>query len=127
MGVFNPSRVRTFLSTNDLSTKQYCGVALDASNANSVVASNAQTLPTIGLLQNAPTAGQDATVALFGPTSYGIAGGTITKGDRVTTDSAGKLITTTTPADVVVGIAMESAVVSDRFEVMILGGGYYHA
>lgn len=125
MGVFNPSRERTFLSTNDLSSNQYRGVALDAGAANSIVAANAQTLPSIGILLNAPKAGEDAHIFLFGPTTYAIAGGTVTKGDRLTVDSVGRLITTTTLLDIEFGIALESAVVSDRFEVMMLGGGRY--
>lgn len=128
MGVFNPSHERTFLSTNDLSSgKQYLGVAIDTSNANSIVLANAQTLPTIGILLNDPKAGDAAHVALFGPTIFAVAGGTITRGDSLTTDSGGKLITTTTPADKVIGIAIESAVVNDRFEVMLSGGHFYHA
>jgi len=129
MGVFNPSRERTFLSTNDLSAagKQYLGVSLDGSNANSIVLSNAQTLKAIGILLNNPTAGDEAHVLLFGPTTYAIAGGTITKGDSVTVNASGQFITTVTAADQVYGIALESAVSGDRFEVMMSGGHFYHA
>lgn len=126
-GVFNPSRERTFLSTNDLSAKQFCGVSLDASNDNSIVASNAQTLPPIGILQNAPIATDTARVVLFGPTTFVAAGGTIAKGDKLTTNASGLFITTTTPADVVYGTALEAAVNGDRIEMMISGGHYYHA
>lgn len=125
-GTFQPSRQRTFKSTNDLSTKQYLGVALDSSNDNSIVLANAQTLPIIGILLNAPVAGDAASVAMFGPTTLIIAGGTITKGDRVTVDSSGKAITTTTAADQVIGVALESAVAGDRIEIMLVNM-FYHA
>lgn len=127
MGVFQPSQQRTFLSTNDLSAKQFFGVALDASNGNSIVLANAQSNVCIGILQNAPGAGDTAKVRLLGPTTFAIANGTITKGDRVTVDSTGKFITTTTAADQVIGIALESAVAGDRFEIMQVGGMFYHA
>lgn len=125
-GVFNPSRKRAFTSTNDLSSSQFLGVALDGSNDNSVVLANAQTNVCIGILLNNPVAGDDAEVALLGPTTFGIAGGSITKGAKLTVDASGKLIATTTAADQVVGIAMEGASSGDRFEFMMVDM-FYHA
>lgn len=125
-GTFNPSRTRTFLSTNDLSTKQFYGVSLDASNDNSIVLANAQTLPIIGILLNAPVAGDAAKVALFGPTTFVVAGGTIAKGASLTVNASGQVITTTTPADQVIGIALEAASSGDRIE-MLMESMFYHA
>lgn len=128
-GSFQPTREKTFLSTNDLSAKQGFGVALDASNANSIVLSNAQTLETIGILVYPPkAAGDTCKVALFGPTVRAIASGAITKGAKVTTDASGKMVTTTTPADKVAGIALETTTADgDSIEIMLTGGHYYHA
>lgn len=125
-GVFNPSRRRTFLSTNDLSAKQFYLVGMDSAADNSIVLANAQTIQPIGVLLNAPVAGDTAEVALLAPTTFIIAGGTITKNDKVTADSNGKAITTTTAADLVIGVALEAGVAGDRIEVMLVSY-FYHA
>lgn len=74
----------------------------------------------IGLAQSAPTAAEDLVeVALSGGGGKGYAGGTITRGDLVTSDSSGYLVTTTTPGNRVIGVAMQSAVVNDIFDVFV--------
>ena len=112
---------KSFSSTNDLSAKQYYIVAVDTSNDNSVILGAASTNPIIGVLQNKPKAGAAALVRWAGSSKV-VAGGTITRGDRVTTDSTGKAITTTTNKDVVLGIALSSAVVGDVVEVFLNPG-----
>ena len=113
---------RSFLSTNDLSTKQYYIVKVDTSADVSVVLAAAGTDPIVGVLQNKPKAGIAAVVRWGGSTKV-IAGGTITRGDRVTSDSNGKAITTTTNKDVQLGIALQSAVSGDIFEVALSSFG----
>lgn len=124
---FNPTQVKTFKSTNDLSAKQYFAVALDAAVADSIVLANAQTVPTIGILLNAPIAGDTAKVLLFAPTFLAIVGGAVTKGDYLTPDSTGKLIATTSAGENLVGRALETAPngSGDRIEVMGMGGSRY--
>jgi len=73
----------------------------------------------IGIAQSAPTAAEDLVEVAIGGGAKGYAGGTITRGDLVTSDSAGKLVTTTTPGDRIIGIAMQSAVVNDLFDVLV--------
>lgn len=128
-GQFNSSREKTFISTNDLSTKAGYGVGLDASNADSIVLTNAQTIKAIGILVLPPKAALDTCkVALFGPTVVAVAGAAITKGADVTVNSSGKVITTTTPADKVYGVALETCLADgDGIEIMLSGGHYYHA
>ena len=122
---FNPTRIKAFKSTNDLSAKQYFAVALDASNAESVVLANAQTLPTIGILLNAPVAGDTAKVLLFEPTFLAVVGGAVTRGAKLTPDAAGKLITTTTGNDIIVGTALETAPNGDGDRIEVMGNGGY--
>lgn len=109
---------KSFTSTNDLSAAEFLIVKMDVSNDNSVVAAAASTDPIMGVLQNKPKATQ-AAVVRWGGSSKVIAGGTITRGDRVTTDSSGHAVTTTTNKDVVLGIACQSAVSGDIFEVAL--------
>lgn len=112
---------KSFKSTGDLSAKQNYIVKADVSNDQSVVIAAAATDPIVGVLENKPTAGQAALVQILG-TAKVIAGGTVTRGDVVTSDSAGKAITTTTDKDVAVGRALESAVAGDIFEILLMGG-----
>lgn len=109
---------KSFVSTNDLSLKQFYIVAQDTSNDESIVLAAAATDPILGVLQNKPAAGKAALVR-FLATSKVIAGGTITRGDLVTSDGNGKAVTTTTDHQVILGRALQSAVAGDIFEVML--------
>lgn len=124
---YNEGRSRTFKASVDLRTSQYFAVALDTANVGKVVLANAQTVPTIGILHNAPNTGDVAEVILMGSggTCSAIAGGTVAIGDFVTPDSAGKLIATTTAGDNVVGRAITAATVGQTFEVALLAGFRY--
>lgn len=109
---------KSFVSTNDLSLKQYFIVKADTANDQSVVLGAAATDPIVGVLQNKPKAGQGALVRFIG-TSKVIAGGTITRGDKVTSNASGQAITTVTAGNTVVGIALSSAVVGDIVEILL--------
>jgi hypothetical protein len=70
------------------------------------------------------TNGRVADIRLLG-ISRAIAGGSITLGDRVKVDATGKLITVPGVAgtnDRVVGIALETAVLNDQFDVLLTPG-----
>lgn len=109
---------KSFTSTNDLSAKQYYIVAVDTSNDESVVLAAAGTDPVVGVLQNKPKAAAAALVRFIG-TSKVIAGGSITRGDKVTSDSNGKAVTTTSANDQVLGRALSSAATGDLVEVLL--------
>lgn len=111
---------KSWTSTNDLSLKQFYIVKVDPSNDNSVVLAAAGTDKIVGVLQNKPKATSAALVRFLGTTKV-IAGGTIARGDRVTSDASGKAITTITNKDVAVGVACQSAVAGDILEIQILG------
>ena len=100
---------------------EFVAVKVDVSNDRSVVVAAASTDPICGILQNKPAAVAAEDIRFVG-TSKAIAGGTITRGDRVTVTTGGKLITTVTNKDVCVGIALVSAVANDIFEVMLSVG-----
>lgn len=106
------------LSTGDLSAAEYVIVKVDVSNDQSVVIAAASTDPIMGVLQNKPKAGE-AAVVRWGGSSKVLAGGTITRGDRVTSDGSGHAVTTTTNKDVVLGLALSSAVSGDVVEVAL--------
>ena len=73
----------------------------------------------LGLLQNAPDAAEAlAEVAVAGG-GKGLAGGSISTGDLVASDSNGALVATTTANDRAIGIALEDAVSGDLFSVLI--------
>lgn len=113
---------KSFLSTADLSAAEYVIVKVDVSNDQSVVIAASNTDPIIGVLQNKPKAGK-AAVVRWGGSSKVIAGGTITRGDIVTSDSSGHAITTTTNKDVMLGRALSSAVSGDIVEIALVGLG----
>jgi hypothetical protein len=107
---------RSFKSATDLSAKQNFIVKLSASET--VALASAATDVFIGTIENKPTSSGTVSVVMRhgGRTGLVVAGGTITRGDKLTSDSAGKAVTTTTGADQVLGIALESAVAGDVVE-----------
>ena len=74
----------------------------------------------VGVLQNAPYTGEQATYR-FGGTTKVISAGTIAIGAMVTTDGSGKAVTTTTEGDVVIGryVGTAAAAASDIIEVQM--------
>ena len=79
----------TLVAAADLSTKQYTFVKLD-SDGKVAAASGATDIP-IGVLQNAPIAGQEAEVLVVGGTKV-VAGAAIGEGALVGTSAAGKAV-----------------------------------
>jgi Uncharacterized conserved protein (DUF2190) len=105
----------TFKATADLSAKQYFLVALDTSNEGQMIIANAQTAKAIGVLKDAPTAGDYGRVSLLNRSGFNKAraASAINIGDYLTADSNGRLVTTTTSGDLVIGIAVEAAAAQD--------------
>ena len=112
----NTEPIGTLSAGADLSAKQFYAVQLST---------GALILPTVagqrcvGLLQNAPTSGQAAELKTTG-VAKGWLGGTVTVDDRLTTTSAGKLVTSTAAGDHIIGIALESG--TDGKVVSVLPG-----
>lgn len=79
----------TLVAAADLSTKQYTFVKLNSSG-QAAAASGATDIP-IGVLQNAPTAGQEAEVLVVGGTKI-VAGAAIGEGGLIGTSAAGKAV-----------------------------------
>lgn len=79
----------TFVAGADLSTKQYTFVKLNSSGE--VIAAAAATDIPIGVLQNNPTSGAEASVTIVGGTKI-VAGAAISEGALVGTSSTGKAV-----------------------------------
>ena len=86
----------TLVAAADLSALQYTFVKLNSSGQ--VAAAAAATDVPIGVLQNAPTAGQEAEVLVVGGTKI-VAGAAIGEGVLVGTSSAGKAVALTPGTD----------------------------
>lgn len=124
----------TLLAAADHSANQFKGVKID-SNGRAAIATAGDV---VGILQNDPDAlDKEATVCVHG-LSKAQAGGTIAKGDRVTTDANGRFIAATTGrvntsdagaandpliGSYVIGIALEAAANLEIFEVLVLQMG----
>jgi len=79
----------TLVAGADLSAKQYTFVKLNSSG-EAVAAAAATDIP-VGVLQNAPTSGQEAEVLVVGGTKI-VAGAAIAEGAQIGTSSAGKAV-----------------------------------
>lgn len=91
----------------DLSSYQY--TIVKAATWPQIQVASAATDSILGVLQNDPNAaGQPAEVACLGVCKV-IAGGSITVGDHVTTNSTGYAATTTSANNHVLGVALDTA------------------
>lgn len=98
---------------------QFLAVYISASRVVTLVAS--QGIRIYGILQNKPALGAAADVGVLGVTKA-VAGGTISAGVPLMTDSAGRLIAWVSGSDYYqVGYSIESAVVSQVFTCYIFG------
>lgn len=86
----------TLVAGEDLSSKQYTFVKLNSSGQAVAVA--AATDRPIGVLQNAPSSGQEAEVLVSGGTKL-VASAAVTEGAVVGTTSAGKAVALTVGTD----------------------------
>src|ERR1043166_4069125 len=77
--------------------------------------------PATGILQNKPGSGVVADVMTLGVTKA-IASTAITKGAKLMTDSAGKVITAATTGSTVIGWALEAAAATDEVITIYFGG-----
>lgn len=79
----------------------------------------------IGVAQTAPTtAGDLVEVAINGGGAIGLAGGSISAGNKLTVHTDGTLLASTTANDQVVGVAMEDAVAGDLFAMEVALSNY---
>lgn len=111
----------TAKSAADLSTKRFLIVKTDTNGK--VVLSSAATDKHLGVLADGGRqSGDNVDVNLVnGSGTYKVivgAGGTVAKDDYITSDSAGKAVTTTTAGDRVIGQAMQAGAVGAQIEYM---------
>lgn len=102
----------------DLSTHQYKLVKV--TGAMQVNIATAATDFAVGVLQNKPSAvGQSATVQCAGISKL-IAGAAVAAGDRVTADSTGRAVATTTAGNKVFGIALTATSAAGQIVSVLL-------
>lgn len=118
MAVYTEEGHITRLSGADLSAKQYFIVKLNSSRQ--VILTAAATDQLLGVVANVPDAGTNAPVDVCVRNAEGTfkvqCGGTVAVGDRLTSDAAGKAITTVTAGNEVLGIAVEAGVAGQVIE-----------
>ena len=98
----------------DLTAKQYHAVVVNSSGAAAAAGAN---VFVAGVLQNKPNSGQPATVT-YGGVSKAVCGGNVAAGAKLTTDSAGKLVTATT-GQAVVGTALAAGASGEVIPVLV--------
>lgn len=114
---------KTFASGANLHDKQFYIAKLDSAT-NKVVLNALATTISLGIIMNNPKDADDTVdVRLVNAagTSKVIAGGSVTKGAYITSDTAGKAVATTTTGDLAFGIALRAADAGDIFEFMPIG------
>ena len=120
MATITNGPTKTFKSAGDLEGKQNYIVYVSAKGV--VTIGSAATHKVMGTVVNRPQAGAGANIEVQMPHGGGtgkvIAGGSISIGDKLTSDSAGKAVATTTQNNYVFGVALQDADANDVFEYM---------
>ena len=117
-----PAITKTFYAGADLSALQYTFVKFGSAD-DTVIAASAAEEVTCGILMNAPASGELAEVALPGGGALLKMSGTVARGARLSTTSAGlgKAAAVINSTDVYVGaILHQSAVANDVAEVLVV-------
>lgn len=122
MSAHAPANVLTYKADGAISKGM---VVKPGSDRDHVAKSVLATSKNFGIAMNTVTTAEDKVeVALPGGGAKGLLGGTVSFGDLLTADSAGKLVATTTANDKVVAQAMEDGVVDDLIAVMVAVSNY---
>lgn len=118
----NEGNAKGYVATAALSE----GYAVKLSSGQAVVAT-AATDKIVGVTQGKYAAGETASVKLRNASGTVLCklGGTVAVGDRLTSDSTGKFVTTTTAANEVVAVALEAGVSGDLVEAAPAGFTLY--
>jgi len=114
----------TFPAATDLSSYQYCFVNLETDGQIGMATT---TEAIIGVLQDDPDAeNESASVCVYGVSKLYVDGnaGAIACGDKLSADTAGKGVKTTTNSDDYGAIALEaSTAAGDLISVLVVPGG----
>lgn len=111
-------KVLSILAGADLSAAQYLGVSIATDNSGVKLVAGAG-LRVDGFLQNKPTSGQPASVAVSGITKAIVGVGDVASaGLRLQCDAAGKVIASAT-GKYVVGVSLDAGVAGDVIRVLI--------
>lgn len=123
MAVMQSRDTRTFIAGEDLSSAQFKFVTLEADGQVDLADADAENC--IGVLINDPAAAEAATVVVSGKVLV-TAGGAVTAGDAVVTDTSGDAVELTTSSSataVTMGYALEDAVDGQIFAIELIQGG----
>lgn len=116
-------KIGTLVAAASSTAYQYHGVYVDSSGKWALAQAGQRH---VGVLQNAPAANEAAEVVTFGVTKA-VAGGIIAAGAAVSVDASGHFITST-DADQIAGVALESAGASgDIISLWLSYGGEFQA
>lgn len=118
MSSISQSRILSFKATAAMGR----GLAVKAgADREHIQVASAATDKLLGLSNTAPTAAEEMTeVCLPGGGGKGKLGGTVSAGDKLTSDSNGKLVATTTENDQIIAVAMEDGVENDLIAVEVI-------
>ena len=113
---------RTLIAAADLSTSQYLFAAMDAAGKAAVCGDGAQAF---GVIEAGSIAGGASTITVSGKVMVKC-GGTVTIGDDVASDAAGKAVNAAS-GDIILGRAYEAGVTDQLIAIELGSTGNAHA
>lgn len=118
----NTELIKTYVAKTDLKAKK--GYAVYLGNDDKILNTPVATIAganarAIGIIVDPPTAAEKPMGVCIDGHCFAVAGGSVTAGAKLITDTNGALVAGTTDKDHVVAIALEDAAAGEMFEVFI--------
>lgn len=110
-----PGKQITYVAGEDLSSHQYRFVKL---NTSGLLVASGDGEVAVGVLQNAPESGQDATVMIDGVSKV-VLGGNVTAGDNIGSDALGEAVTAAA-SDPIIGVAEVSGSDGETISILLV-------
>jgi len=114
-----PSHIKTFVAPAAVAGRSV--VTFGAADGE-VAAASAVSDTLIGIAERIGSRDNNRVDVVISGIAEAVSGGNITRGDYLTTDASGHVVTSGAGTDRIVGIAMASAVAGDHIDVLIAQG-----
>ncbi len=114
----NMTRVGTFVAGEDMTDHQYKAVMLSTTADDTALKPSGQGVRCIGILQNAPKAGQQCDICIAGISPV-IGGASVTRGSAVTANAADGEVGPASSGDYVLGILTQSIIDGGKQSMLV--------
>jgi hypothetical protein len=115
----NPTLIKTFVALSAVAGRTV--VTFGAADGQ-VVAASAVSNPLLGVTEQIGSRDNERVDVIVAGIAEVVAGGSITRGDPLTVNASGQVVTSSVGTDRIIGIAMQNAVANDIIDCLLAQG-----